>query len=93
MDARMLSGLDADLRLRNWPLFMQLLMSFPIRRALMPSFKQNNTRTHARVGVPTVCGKVHAPSDTTITFCRKGVNSHGDTLTRTKNLKIKIETF
>lgn len=48
MDARMILGLGVELRLWNWPVFMQLQMNVPIRRALMLSFRQNNTCARAR---------------------------------------------
>lgn len=48
MDARMFLGLGVELRLWNWPVFMQLQMNVPVRRALMLSFRQNNTCARAR---------------------------------------------
>lgn len=79
MDARLLRGLDVELRLWNWPVLMQLLMNFPIRRALLPSFNQiTHARTREREEpplAPTMCGEVHAPScDTANKSCPKGVN-------------------
>lgn len=62
-DARLLWGLDVDLRLCNWPVLMRILMNCP-RRALLPSFNQiTHARTREREAPPsaTMCGKVHAP--------------------------------
>lgn len=93
MDARMFSGLGVELRLWNWPVFMQLQMNIPIRRALMLFFKQNNVRARARhPPAPFVYGKVHAPSsDTANKYGTKGLNSesriHPD---HSQKTKIKI---